>query len=101
MFWLHEKLWKQDGVDCDRIISEDNAEEFESWRIELVHIKDTEIPSNNFIFALHKFTCMFLQTRHLKAYAWLHTSVRQVQMKIKVYILLLAKKKWQLKQRSN
>ena len=36
---------------------------------------------------------MFLRTRHLKAYAWLHTSVLQVQMKIKVYLLLLAPEK--------
>ena len=45
-----KKLWKQDGVDWDRIIPEDIAEEYESRRKELVQFKDIEIPRNYFDF---------------------------------------------------
>ena len=36
-------------------------------------------------------TCMFLQLRHLKASSCLHTSVRQLQMKVKVYLVVVGR----------
>ena len=72
-------------MDWVRIITEDFTEEYESWRKELVQIKVIEIPRNDFNFVTKtNRIAFFLQTRHLNAYAWLHTSVRQVPIKIKV-----------------